>query len=338
MPALIRLLACWCLLGLAGPLHGAQPFRFPTANQSILEKDGEEKFFVGTVGRPWTSGAFGCVRTGGWQMHEGLDIRSIQRDKRGESTDPILATAAGTVAYISTRAGLSNYGIYVVLRHQIEGLEVCSLYAHLSEVRPGLQVGQSVKAGETIGTMGRTSNTRQAISRERAHLHFELNLFVSERFPDWYARTFPGQRNDHGMWNGQNLLGLDPQAILEQQARNPGEFSFLHFVRNQPELCRVLVRDTSFPWLKRYRLLIRRNPVAEREGVAAYEIALNANGVPFQLIPRAASEVKTKSRFQLLSVNEQEYRKNPCRKLVVQRGSSWALDTAGERLLGLLTH
>ena len=53
----------------------AEAFKVPTANQAIFERGAEEKFFVGTVGKPWMSGTFGCVRTEGWQMHEGLDIR-----------------------------------------------------------------------------------------------------------------------------------------------------------------------------------------------------------------------------------------------------------------------
>src|SRR4051812_31730643 len=53
---------------------GAAVFQLPTANHAILEPGKEEQFFVGTVGKPWTSGTFGCVRTDGWQMHEGLDI------------------------------------------------------------------------------------------------------------------------------------------------------------------------------------------------------------------------------------------------------------------------
>ena len=32
--------------------------------------------------------------------------------------------------------------------------------------------------------------------------------------------------------------------------------------------------------------------VAEKEGIAGYEMALNYNGVPFALLPRAASEIK----------------------------------------------
>ena len=102
------------------------------------------KFFAPTApDKPWTTGTFGCVRSDGWQMHEGLDIRSLQHDKRGEPTDPVMATADGTVVYFNTRPSLSNYGNYLVIRHVIEGLEIYSLYAHLSAIRPGLEIGDA---------------------------------------------------------------------------------------------------------------------------------------------------------------------------------------------------
>jgi murein DD-endopeptidase MepM/ murein hydrolase activator NlpD len=316
----------------------AQPFQLPTANRALFEPGGEGKFFVGTVGKPWMSGCYGCVRSDGWQMHEGLDIRCLQRDKRGEPTDPVMATADGTVCYISTKPSLSNYGNYIVVRHQVEGLEIYSLYAHLSAIAPGLKVGQSVKAGQTIAIMGHTSNTREQISKDRAHVHFELNLFVSDRFPAWFKKTSPGERNDHGEFNGQNLLGFDPRLILLGEHEEGGQFSVLNFVRDQPALCRVLVRKTDFPWVKRYAALIRPNPLAQKEGIAGYELALNFNGMAFELIPRAASEIKGKGKYQLLSVNEAEYHKNPCRKLVAQKGGRWELSTRGENLLDLLTY
>ncbi len=325
-------------LCLVGTVVQAQSFQLPTANHALFERGGEEKFYVGTTGKPWVSGTFGCVRSGGWQMHEGLDIRCVQRDRRGEPADLVMAAAEGSVAYINTRPSLSNYGNYVILRHRVEGLEVYSCYAHLREVRQGLKIGQAVRAGEQLGVMGRTANTREAISKDRAHLHFELNLFVNDRFAGWYKRTFPGQRNDHGVWNGQNLLALDPQAIL-LGAHEPGtRFSLLGFLQHQTALCRVLVRKTGFPWLKRYAVLVRSNPRAEKEGVAGYEMALNFNGVAFELIPRAPSELSGKARFQLLSVNEAEYRKNPARRLVVQRGNRWELTSRGMNLLELLTY
>ena len=326
------------LLALNGRFILAQPCQFPTANHALLQPGSEERFFVGTVGKPWATGRFGCVRTDGWQMHEGLDIKCIQRDSGGEPIDPVLATADGTVVYFSAKPSLSNYGNYVVLRHHIDGLEVCSLYAHLKKIRDDLKIGQAVKSGEAIATMGRTTNTREGIARDRAHVHFELDLFVNEGFPRWYKKAFPTQRNDHGEWNGQNLLGVDPRLVLLEQHRQGTNFNLVNFVRNQAELCRVLVRATNFRWLKRYPPLIDRSPLAEKEGVAGYEISLNYNGVPYRLIPRAASEIRDKAKFQLLSVNEAEYRRNPCRRLVIQHAGRWTLAPNGNNLLELLTY
>jgi murein DD-endopeptidase MepM/ murein hydrolase activator NlpD len=331
-----RLAICaGCLIAVAAR---AQPFQLPTANHALFDKGGEEKFFVGTVGKPWTTGTFGCVRSGGWQMHEGLDIRCLQRDQHGEPTDPVMATADGTVVYFSTRPSLSNYGNYLVVRHQVEGLEIYSLYAHLREVRRDLKIGQAVKAGEPVAVMGRTANTRETISKDRAHVHFELNLLVNDQFASWHKKTSPDQRNDHGEWNGQNLLGIDPRPILLGQHEPGAKFSLLTFLQNQTELCRVLVRKTDFPWVKRYPALLRSNPRAQKEGIAGYELALNFNGVAFEIIPRAASEIKGKAKFQLLSVNDAEYQKNPGRRLVTKKGNHWELASHGLDLLELLTY
>jgi murein DD-endopeptidase MepM/ murein hydrolase activator NlpD len=315
----------------------AQLLQLPTANHTLFEKDGEARFFTGTVGKPWTTGCFGCVRSDGMQLHEGLDISCLHRDKRGEPTDPVAATADGEVVYINQRPSLSNYGNYIVLRHRIDGLEIYSLYAHLSRVREGLKPGQQIKTGEVIATMGRTSNTHEGISKDRAHVHYELDLFGNDQFASWYKKTFPTQRNDHGLWNGQNLTGLDPQAVLMGQQSRGTNFSLLQFIRTQTPLCRVLVRKTDFSWLKRYPQLVRVNPVAQKEGVAGYEIALNFNALPFELIPRAASEIKGKATIQLLSVNIAEQQKNSCCKLVTNRRGRWELTEHGLNDVKLLT-
>ncbi len=317
----------------AGPV-----FQLPTANRALFEKGGEERFFVGTVGKPWTSGTFGCVRSEGWQMHEGLDIRCLKRNRRGEPLDPVLATADGTMAYFNTRGGLSTFGKYLVLRHVVEGLEVYSLYAHLSEIRSDLRVGQAVRGGEAVATMGRTAGTREGISKDRAHVHFELNLLVNERFPEWFKAHRPGERNDHGAWNGQNMVGLDPREILLLQASQGSRFSLTHYVQSQTELCRVLVRATSFPWLRRYAALVVANPRLGSQAPAGYELVLNYNGLPFQVIPRPAADFKGPAKFQLLSVNAPERQQHPCRRLVVEQGKSWALTSHGQNWLDLLTY
>ena len=312
------------------------PFQFPTANHALYETGGELKFLAPTSpDRPWMTGSFGCVRTDGWQMHEGLDIRSLQHDKHGEPTDPVLATADGTVMYATGKAGLSNYGKYIVIRHIIDGIEIYSLYGHLSEIAPGLVTGKAVHAGEVIATMGRTG---QSIVKERAHVHFELNVFVSENFSAWFRKNMPGERNDHGIWNGQNLDGLDPRDILLAEHNPAKTFNLATFVRSQTELCRVLVRATNFSYLKRYAPLVLKNPKAEKEGVAGYEIALNYNGVAFALMPRAASEMKGASKISLVSVNEAEQQAHPCRRLVIQKGSRWQLTEKGLREVEMLIY
>jgi peptidoglycan LD-endopeptidase LytH len=326
------------MLAAAGGAAGAQPFQFPTANHALYETGGEERFFAGTAGKGWTTGTFGCVRSDGMQIHEGLDIRCLQRDKRGEPTDPVLATADGTVAYINARPSLSNYGNYIVLRHTVEGLEIYSIYAHLQSIRAGLQAGQAVKAGENIAVMGRTTNTKEPITKDRAHVHFELAFFVNDRFPEWFNKTNPGERNDHGMWNGQNLNAIDSRLVLLEERRKGAAFSLVDFVRTETELCRVFVRNTNFPWLARCRPLVLRNPVAEKEGAAGYEVALDFNGVMISAVPRAASEVKSKSKIVLLTVNEAEQKKNPGRGLVSKKTGRWELTTKGLNLVGLLTY
>lgn len=313
-----------------------QTFRLPTPNRALFETGGEPRFYAPTAGKTWTAGTFGCVRSEGAQFHEGIDILTVRRDARGEPLDTVTATADGTVCYVNRRGGLSNYGIYVVLRHVIEGLEIYSLYAHLADARAELEPGQPIRAGDPLGTLGRTANTRQPIGKERAHLHFELALLANDQFPAWFRQRRPGQRDDHGPWNGQNLLGFDPAEVLLRQRELGEHFSLLVWLRGQPVLCRVLVREDDLALLRRYPALVRRNPVAEKAGVAGHEVALNYAGVPLEIIPRASSEIKGTGRFQLLSVNEAEQRQRPCKRLVTRQGSGWQLARAGEDLFDLL--
>jgi hypothetical protein len=208
----------------------------------------------------------------------------------------------------------------------------------LSAFAPGLSVGDKVRRGQTIATMGRTSNTRQAISKERSHLHFEITLRLNDRYSTWHNAKMKGYRNDHGNWNGRNFIGIDPRAVFLAQEKLGSKFSFLNHVRARTELCRVLVRDTKFSWLRHYAPLIRRNPVVDREGVAAYEISFDYNGLPYLLVPRANSEIGTGPRVKLLSVNDKEQSSKPCRKIVTKRNGQWQLATTGSQLVDLLLY
>lgn len=331
------LMILWAGLACAS-LIGAEQFSFPTANRALLERNGTDRFFVGTPGRTWEAGTYGCVRSDGYQLHEGVDIRCLERDKQGEPADAVMATADGVVVYVNRKPQLSNYGNYVVVQHAVEGMDVFSLYAHLAEVQGSLSAGTRVRAGQKLGVMGRTSNTKTRISKDRAHLHFELALRLSDRFAQWRREREPDQRNDHGEWNGQNLIGLDVARLLREQARLGSAFGIRRFLKEQTELCRVQVRTTAFSFLKRYPALVEANPRASQKGVVGYELVLNYAGLPFQMVPRASDEMKAKTRFSLISVNEREQAARPCGKLVMKKGGEWTLTHNGERLLDLLTY
>lgn len=317
---------------LLGELH----FAFPTANHALIKEGGEEAFFVGTPGKPWQSGSFGCVRSSGYQFHEGADIRAVQRDKRNEPTDPVLSTADGWVVHTSRKSGLSNYGKYVVIGHKIEGLEVYSLYAHLSSILPQWTPGKWIRSGEQIGVMGRTSNTRQRISKERAHLHFELALLINEHYPAYFKKRYPKGRNDHGIWNGQNLLGMDPAEIFRQQHADPDSFSLRSFLREKEAMFSVQVSQLDFPWIRRYVPLILKSTDFSPQQTNAYEISFDFSGLPFQLKPLALETPPDGKNWKPLQVNEEIRKANPCRKLIVKTGAKWRLTAKGRQLIEAL--
>jgi murein DD-endopeptidase MepM/ murein hydrolase activator NlpD len=333
---LVAALVC-CLVLPASASTNAPVFAFPTPNRHLLNPSQGELFYMETVGKPWTHGQFGCSRTGGWQMHEGIDIRHTERDAKGEATDPVTATTDGRIAYINKNRGLSNYGIYVVIQHEIQGIPIWSLYAHLKEVREDLAVGQAVIQGETIATLGRTSNTRQGISKERAHLHFEIGFLTSLRYPQWLEKNIKGARNDHGLFNGQNFLGMDPSILLLTSHRFPSSFNLARYLTIQRPLFRVAIRATPSDWLQRYPFTLQNPHNLDAASIAGYEIHFDYTGVPVRIYPKTEAELPSKSRYTLLDVDKTEYELYPCRRLVTKNGGQFKLGTNGIRLLNLLT-
>lgn len=120
-----------------------------------------EQRWTGPFVWPWEgyiTSAFGSRRIyqGAVQsFHTGLDID-------GESGDPIVACADGTVALAET---LQVRGNAVVIDH---GAGILSGYFHLSQI--DVQPGQFVHAGEQIGLMGTTGLSTGS------HLHWELRI------------------------------------------------------------------------------------------------------------------------------------------------------------------
>ena len=107
--------------------------------------------YIWPVNGPVVSG-FG-MRWG--RLHAGVDISA-------PSGTPIRAAASGTVAMAGSVGG---YGNYTCINH---GGGVATCYAHQTSI--GVSVGQSVRQGQVIGTVGCTGHCFGP------HLHFEVRV------------------------------------------------------------------------------------------------------------------------------------------------------------------
>lgn len=88
-------------------------------------------------------------------MHTGMDMR-------GDTGDPVRATAAGTVVTAGWNGG---YGKMVEIDH---GNQFSTRYGHMSQI--DVRVGQKVKIGDIVGRIGSTGRSTGP------HLHYETRI------------------------------------------------------------------------------------------------------------------------------------------------------------------
>jgi len=320
----------WWLLCLVPLTATALDLAWPTDNDALRRGD-LAAFYQPTAEGSIPSATFGCARRGGRRFHEGIDIRPLRRDKRGEALDEVRAVADGVVAFINAKSGLSNYGRYVVLAHRWDGVEVYTLYAHLADVAPGLNAGMAVTKNQRLGTLGRSTNYKEGIPRERAHLHFEVNFLLNTHFHIWYPRRDP-KAPPFGNFNGLNLYGLDPAALLLAAGANP-KLNFAEYAARQKIAFTVFVPAKPFPWLTLHPEQIQPAP---KGVVAAYEIGATAWGTPIAVWPR--SDTGGRRLPSVARVDESELARNGCRDLVQRDKRGWSLTEQGRQWLELLTY
>ena len=278
------------------------------------------------------SGSFGGVRSGGTQFHEGLDIKALARDRRGEPLDSVFAAMAGVVRHVSASAGDSSYGRYIVLEHPEETPGVYTLYAHLARIAPGIGEGVRVTRGQVIGTMGHSSGG-YVIPVDRAHLHFEIGVMVTREFQTWYSRKKFGSRNDHGLWNGMNLMGVDPLEFLNQW-RSHRVNTFQDYFAHMETAVRVRIATSHTPdFVTRYpSLLTKPMPLGYASG---WEIRFNWTGVPFSWTPLGPTEVLGLTRDQpvIVEANSNLLRRERSKSLAVSHRGSWSAGKDLEEVL-----
>ena len=101
-------------------------------------------------------------------VHTGIDLR-------GETGEPVHATAAGKVTIAGREGG---YGNMVEINH---GNGLATRYGHLSEI--DVKVGQTVRIGDTIGKIGSTGRSTGP------HLHYETRINGEAVDPQKFLRA-----------------------------------------------------------------------------------------------------------------------------------------------------
>lgn len=281
--ALVLFLGAHCRLD-------AQPLvDFPTDNRALAAGRPQdfymfvERDFEGEKSYPWQGGQFGYVRGPRraadkiiyTHLHEGVDIRPVQRDPAGNPTDQVRAAADGKVVHASTEAGASNYGRYVVVEHRWNGSPYYTLYAHLASI--AVTPGQIVRQGEPLGIMGFTG---AGIDRKRAHVHFEVCMLLSRNFESWHDTHFGASPNRHGIYNGLNLAGADPSRLLLEARKNPSLKIADYFASDEPAFS-ILINDSPhFSLIRDYPWLV---PAGEIANPPAWKITFSRAGVPLKV-------------------------------------------------------
>ncbi|MDR0902038.1 MAG: M23 family metallopeptidase, partial [Opitutaceae bacterium] len=276
---------------LASLLHAARTeLVWPTPNTAFFDGRPVAAFIQPTASGVVESGLYGGVRNGGARFHEGVDLLPLKRDRQGEPVDPVFAAMPGVVRHVSTAPGNSSYGRYIVIEHPGETPAVYTLYAHLRAVEPGIAAGAEVARGQRIATMGRSSSVA-AIPKARAHLHFEIGVRLTRDFQRWYDAQKFNTPNKHGIWNGMNLMGLDPLDFC-RRLRAGAVADFQDYFRRMKPAARLRIASggRTPDFVERYLSLLTK-PLDAAVPPGGWEIAFNETGIPFAWTPLQAREL-----------------------------------------------
>lgn len=277
------------VLALATSASAQVELALPTKNDRLFTGAPEEFYqfvdrnFKGVQSTPWEGGQFGFVRSpvetsqGVYfqQFHEGIDIKPLFRDAKGNPLDQVCAIADGTVVHTNSVSRHSNYGNFVVVQHDWAGCSYYSLYAHLSSI--AVRKGEKIRSGAQLGLLGFTG---AGIDQRRAHLHLELNLLISPDFEQWHRLTYPGDINRHGIYNGLNLAGIDIARLYQRLKQDPA-LTIPGFLAEEEPAFRVLLPTKkrpalldNYPWLGQ-----------TKTKTSSWEITFNNSGLPLKITP-----------------------------------------------------
>ncbi len=255
----------------------------PTDNRALFDGKPEDFYMFVFRGKSkaWTAGQYGFVRNLittdkegviATKFHEGLDIKPVKRDRNQNPLDEIRAIASGQVVYLNKNARGSDYGKYLVIKHDWGYGPFYSLYAHLARI--DVELEQRVLGGHPIGKMGYTG---VGLNRTRAHLHLELCMLSTVNFADWLGAPTP-----RGNYDGRNLIGLDIASLFLAAQADP-KLSIPAFLESASPYFKVAIpREGELEITQRYPWLKKGD---HSKPSASYEMAFTDSGIPLSVVP-----------------------------------------------------
>lgn len=318
---------CIGLSGAFGASRIGEHF-WPTPNDAFVKERGLSHFAQPTQSGRLESALWGCVRNSGSRFHEGIDLKALHRDRRGEATDDIYVFGDGVIRYVNRNPSKSSYGRYIVVEHSQWMPGMVTLYAHLSSVPDRIAPGLSVRGGETIATMGRSAS--YTIPRERAHLHFEVGLWLGPRFQKWYDSRGFDTANDHQSYNGMNIVGTNVWALL-QSLRSGETRNVVEYFATERTAVLVTVWESGIPDLLQVNPELMINDLLPMDH-AGWRIAFSASGLPLRFEALSASERAGSKTVTVEVVDERLANSDACAAMI----RSGAIGGASNRLSSLL--
>jgi hypothetical protein len=172
-------------------------------------------------------------------------------------------------------------------------------------------------------------HTGEGIDRERSHVHLELNLLLNGGYGGWSDKYFPKGDNRHGIYNGQNLDGIDIARLYLELSKSPQK-TIPDFLQEETIWWRALVpASPRMDLLQRYPWLSGGQTAAN-----AWEISFNQAGIPVHFEARAQAvgqPVLTWVKFSPYPYGVQT------RGYIQGSGSNYSLSKEGAQYLDLIS-
>lgn len=198
----------------------AQPERASMAVLSSKATCPWLKFRAPTAVPPNKSCGYGstnCADKG--KAHTGIDY---------SGTGTAVATADGVVVWKETMNSKDHgMGTNVIIRHRLSSCgDIYSSYSHLASIDKRVRVGDSVSAGQTIGSIGASGYGQPSYWGKTPHLHFELKASAVTGNPKGVGNKRGTCKSDAKNAGPSTCWGyvdakLGPAAFGYQ---NPGDF------------------------------------------------------------------------------------------------------------------